>query len=155
MPKSFVSTGAIKIDDWCDVITVANYGATAINDMEILITDATNMDITQGLVAVKTTTSADSVAVCGAAKGAIPAAVTDSMGNVIPGVGQMACGGLSKVRVAYGSTFAVGAYLGTSTVAGEAATGTQAVQTGLGKVAIAKTLTTAAYNWVYAWISLN
>lgn len=154
MSKGYVSTGAIKIEEQCDVITVANYAATAINDMEIVIYDATNMDVTQGLIAVKTTTSADSVAVAGVAKGAIPAATTLA-GVTVPGIGQMVVGGMTKCRVAYGSAFAVGAYLGTSAVAGEAATGTQAVQTAVGKVAVAKTLQTAAYNFVYAWISLN
>jgi hypothetical protein len=49
----------------------------------------------------------------------------------------------------------VGAYLGTSAGAGEAATGTQAVGSCLGYVAIAKSLTTAAYNYVWAWLGKN
>jgi hypothetical protein len=152
--KQCISTGVIKIDDNCDVITVLNYSATAIEDMAAVIHDPTNIDVTQGLLAVKTTTSADSDAVAGVAKGAIPGAVTDGMGMVTPGVGQMVVHGLCKVRCAYGSTFAVGAYLGTSSVAAEAATGTPAFGSHLGKVAIAKSLTTATYNWVYAWICL-
>jgi len=156
MSKAIVSTGAVSMDDQCDVITVLNYAATAINDMEVVIFDATNIDATQPLPAVKTTTSADSVAVAGVAKGAIPAAITLPSGQVIPGQGQMAVGGgLAKVRVAYGSTFAVGDYLGTSAVAGEAAKGTQAVGTCIGYVAIAKTLTTAAYNFAWAFITRN
>jgi hypothetical protein len=152
--KSFLSTGNVSLPDDCIVSTVYNYADTPINDGECVILDAANIDATKPLAAVKTTTSADSVAVCGVAKGSIPAATTQA-GVTVPGIGQIVTYGFAKVRVAYGSAFAVGAYLGTSSVAGEAATGTPAINTHLGKVAIAKTLQTAAYNFVWAFIHLG
>lgn len=149
MSKGFISTGAILLEENCDVMTVANYGTTAIADKSVLVDDATNMDTTQGLFAVTTLASADSVRVVGVAKGSIPAAVTVA-GVTTPGLGQMVVSGLAKVKVASAS-YSVGDYLGTSATAGVAAKGTQAVQTGLGKVAIAGTTVTE----VWAWIALN
>lgn len=149
MSKGLVGTGAVLLEEQCDVISVANYGAAAIADKSVLVDDATNMDTTQAYFAVTTLASADSVRVVGVAKGAIPAAQTIA-GVTVPGIGQMVVNGLTKVKVASAS-YSVGDYLGTSATAGVAAKGTQAVNTGLGKVAIAGTTVTE----VWAWISLN
>lgn len=149
MSKGLVGSGATALEDQCDVITVANYGTSSIADQSILVDDATNMDTTQAYFAVTTLASADSVRVCGVAKGTIPAAQTIA-GVTVPGIGQMVVNGLTKVKVASAS-YSVGDYLGTSAVAGTAAKGTQAVNTSVGKVAIAGTTVTS----VWAWIGLN
>lgn len=99
--KGYVSTGAIKIEDNCMVMTVANYSATAIADKSALMADQTNMDTTQGVPAVSLCTTASTTR-CGIAKGAIPAA-TLSAGVTIPGIGQMVVAGITRALAASGT----------------------------------------------------
>lgn len=146
MSKGYVSTGGVLLEDNCDVIPVLNYSTTAIADQSVLVDDATNMDTTQSGYAVTTLASADSVRVCGIAKGTIPGATVQ--GNVtIPGIGSMVVSGLTKVKMV-SATYAVGDYIGTSTTAGAGAKGTQAVGTSIGYVAIAGTTVTSVWAWI-------
>jgi len=115
------------------VITVRNYATSAIPYGSIVILDATNNDTTQAMLGVKTTTSADSTIVCGVIcePGGIPAAPASTAPPW--STGRMCVYGLADVLVVSGS-YSAGAYLGTSTTAGSAATGTFATGSKLGKV---------------------
>lgn len=139
MSKDLVSTGAIKLEDQCEVMTVANYGATAIPDGSALVVDDTNLDTTQALLAVKTIASANNIGRVGIAKGAIPAATTLA-GVTIPGQGQMATGGIVR-GLSANTAFTVGQQVATSATAGLVAVSTT-VGSILGSIIHAETTTT-------------
>jgi hypothetical protein len=104
MSKQLISTGAILLEDNCDVISVANWTAVAIADKQTVAVDdnATSSSPTQGTIGVITCTTALEAKGIGVAVGAIPAAVT-SGGVTTPGVGQIAIGGLARVKLTGGS----------------------------------------------------
>lgn len=108
------------------VIAVKNYSTSVtINYGDILIIDTSNNDSTQSLMAVARTGSADSTLVVG---------VCCQVGGLAPlAMGDMCVYGFADVNVVSGS-YSAGAYLGTSTTSGSAATGTYANGSALGKV---------------------
>lgn len=73
MTTPYVQTGLQFIEEQCDVIAVKNYGTTDIADGSLVVIDLTNLDTTQGLLAVATTTTAQDAKRIGIAKGKIPA----------------------------------------------------------------------------------
>jgi hypothetical protein len=101
MSKPLVSTGAYLPEHNCDVITVKNYGTTDIATGQALKIDATNLDTTQGLIAVTPTAETDSLARCGIAVGIIPAG----------GVGEMAVGGFVR-GLSDSTAFTAGQFVG-------------------------------------------
>lgn len=130
MTMPYVQTGLIEVADQADVIQVKNYGATDIADGSALIIDATNLDTTQGLLAVTTTTTADSLARIGIAKGIIPAG----------GQGECVVAGFVRGKSA-STAFTVGQIVGTTTTAGQVAVTSTAGAT-IGFIAKAETTTT-------------
>lgn len=101
MSKARVSTGQYLPEHNCDVVTVKNYGATDIPAGSALKIDATNLDTTQGLIAVAVTAETDSLVRCGIALGIIPAG----------GVGEMAVGGFVR-GLSDSTAFTAGQFVG-------------------------------------------
>jgi hypothetical protein len=119
-------TAQLLHTDHAMVITVKNYSTSVtLAYGAVVIKDATNDDLTQAMPGVAVTTSADLTTVCG---------VICEPGGIAPGAtGRMVVYGFADVTVVSGS-YAAGAYLGTSTTSGAAATGTYARGSGLGTV---------------------
>ena len=119
--------------------------AGALNYGDIVIIDATNDDVTDGIPAVKTLAGADSALVCG---------VVCSPGGIEKGgVGKIGVMGLFRVNTATDSTnFAAGAALTTSATAGKAADGAETLLNLLGKVWYSPNV--AAKSYVTAWINV-
>lgn len=86
MSNPRVSSGAFLPEHQCDVVTVKNYGTSAISAGHALKIDATNLDTTQGYIAVAETAETDSLVRCGIAIEDIPAG----------GIGKMAVGGFVR-----------------------------------------------------------
>lgn len=79
MSSPRMTAGQFLPEHWCDTVTVKNYGTSEIAAGSALKIDATNLDTTQGLIAVAQTAETDSLARCGIAVDAIPAGGTGKM----------------------------------------------------------------------------
>lgn len=101
MSNPRVSAGAYLPEHQSDVITVKNYGATDIPAGSALKIDATNLDTTQGHIAVAITAETDSLVRCGIATEIIPAG----------GVGKMAVGGFVR-GLSANTAFTAGQFVG-------------------------------------------
>lgn len=109
MSSPYIATGAVVQEDLCDVMTVANYGATAIPAGSALVIDTTNQDTAQAYPAVAIAPISTTTARIGIAKTAIPAALTQ--GNItIPGVGQLATAGFVR-GISASTAFTIGQQL--------------------------------------------
>jgi hypothetical protein len=136
--RSYIGTGVLALEDNCDVITVANYGATDIAAGTCLCIDATNLDTTQGLPAVIASTTAARALVIGIAKTAILKARTEA-GVTVPGIGQCASAGIVRA-LASSAAFSAGALVEAAD-GGLVAAGTTATMI-IGKILKAETTTT-------------